>query len=149
MARLDFGTARRTVVTGMAFALAAGLPPPATAQNRPQNANPYGCACLHNNTNQNINYRYHWGDKQWKNVALKANHQQWLCWTYAQGTASSPPLQFQIDVDLSKANAWTTYSIERVQSRAQDCSAIGRKGHYDIGFRPNTNNAFIHITRRQ
>ena len=133
-------------LAGAAVLLAAGIAASPAAQA--QNANAFGCACLHNNTRQDINYRYHWGDNQWKNVALKANYQQWLCWTYAQGSRSSPPLTFQIDRDLSPQNAWTTYAIERVQSPRQSCDAFGPKGHYDIGYVPNTNNAFIQITRR-
>lgn len=150
MERQDLGGALRAVTAGTLLALGMAASPAALAQNNmPQNGNPFGCACLHNNTNRDISYRYHWGDNQWKNYTLKANYQQWLCWKYAPGSSSSPPLQFQIDVDLSNATAWTTYDIPRVQSRAQDCNAFGPKGHYDIGFRPNTNNSFVHITRRQ
>jgi hypothetical protein len=35
-----------------------------------------------------------------------------------------------------------------VQTAGAQCSAVGKGGHYDISYRPNTNNAFIQVMHR-
>ena len=50
---------------------------------------------------------------------------------------------------MTSGSAWTTYAITRVQSPAAHCNSVPKNGHYDISYRPNTNNGFIHVTRRQ
>src|SRR5207244_1687631 len=83
---------------------------PTTAQSQTT----HGCACVHNKTNATINYRYKWGDGQWQSVKLPNNNRQWICWKYADAK-KSPDLTFQLDVDMTKGSAWTTYAIDRVQ----------------------------------
>ncbi len=112
------------------------------------NDKPYGCACLHNQTPAQISYRYRWGTGNWQDKTLSSKYQQSLCWTYAQGSRTSPPLEFQLDVDMSSATAWTTYTIERAQSTTNKCADLAQRWHYDIGYRPGTNSAFIQVTRR-
>ncbi|MBM3645235.1 MAG: hypothetical protein FJX02_12945 [Alphaproteobacteria bacterium] len=114
-----------------------------------QNANTHGCACLHNRTGQQINYRYKWGEAEWQTRALQPGYRSWMCWRYADNSRSSPQLLFQLDVDMSSGTAWTTYNITRVQSPAAHCDSIPSNGHFDVSYRPGTNNAFIHVTRRQ
>ena len=41
-----------------------------------------------------------------------------------------------------------TYAITRVQTTAAHCNAVGQGSHYDISYRPHTNNSFIQVTRR-
>jgi hypothetical protein len=108
----------------------------------------HGCACIHNNTKANINFRYKWGDQPWKPGNLKPTYQYWICWKYADQAKSSPPLTFQLDVDMTKGNAWTTFNLPRMQATAAHCNATPQKAHYDINYRPNTNNQFIQVTHR-
>lgn len=108
----------------------------------------HGCACFHNKTKAMISYRYKWGDGQWQTVKLQPNYQNWICWKYDNQQKSSPNLSFELDVDMSKGSAWTTYAIARVQTAGAHCNAVAKGGHYDITYRPNTNNALIHVTRR-
>jgi len=108
----------------------------------------HGCACFHNKTSATISYRYKWGDGQWQTYKLQPNYQNWICWKYDSPQKSSPNLTFQLDVDMSKGSAWTTYAITRVQTTAAHCNAVGKGGHYDISYRPNTNNSFIQVTHQ-
>ena len=148
------GTAMRTVVAMLGVA-GASLVSTATAQSgnvAPQysapNDKPFGCACLHNQTNAQISYRYRWGTGNWQDKTLTSKYQQALCWRYAEGSRTSPPLEFQLDVDMSSATAWTTYTIERAQSVTNQCNDLAQRWHYDINYRPGTNSAYIHVTRR-
>ena len=127
----------------VAAAMAVGCVLPAAGQDTT-----HGCACFHNKTKATISYRYKWADGQWQNYKLEPNHQNWICWKYDSPQKSSPNLTFQLDVDMSKGSAWTTYAITRVQAKAAHCNAVDPGGHYDISYRPNTNNTFIQVTRR-
>ncbi len=109
---------------------------------------PFGCACLHNNTKGIVSFRYKWGDAQWKNDTLRAGYQETLCWRYAD-RATSPNLTFQIDVDLTKGAAWTTFNLPRVQAQSTKCESVAKQYHYDISYRPNTNGQFLQMTHRQ
>lgn len=106
----------------------------------------HGCACFHNKTNATVAYRYKWGDGAWQAYQLKPGFNNWLCWKYDNAQKNSPNLTYQLDVDTTKGSAWTTYTIKRVQTAGATCSAVGRGGHYNITYRPNTNNAFIQVT---
>lgn len=108
----------------------------------------HGCACLHNQTQAQISYRYKWGEGEWKTTSLRPGYQTALCWQYENAQRSSPNLVFQLDVDMSKGSAWTTYAIARVQTAGNSCASVGNGGHYNVSYRPNTNNGFIHITKR-
>jgi hypothetical protein len=108
----------------------------------------FGCACLHNKTEHRIKFRYKWGNKDWTDDFLRSGNQETLCWRYAEGSTSSPELTFQIDVDLTGGTAWTTYALPRVQSHHNSCEAVARNFHYDVGYRPNTNRQFLHMTHR-
>ncbi|CAN5905701.1 hypothetical protein BH11PSE3_BH11PSE3_33570 [soil metagenome] len=126
-----------------AVALWLGWAAPATAQETT-----HGCACFHNKTTALVSYRYKWGEAAWQAFQLKPNFSNWLCWKYDNAQKSSPNLTFQLDVDTSKGSAWTTYAIKRVQTAGASCNAVGRGGHYDITYRPNTNNTFIQVTNQ-
>ena len=89
-----------------------------------------------------------WGDGQWHNVKLQPGYQNWICWAYDNPQKSSPNLTFQIDVDATGGQAWTTYTLTRVQTAGAHCKNVGKGGHYDIGYRPNTNNTFLQVTKR-
>jgi hypothetical protein len=128
-------------IAAVAFA-SAGARPAAAQQTT------HGCACLHNMTPVPISYRYKWGEGEWKTTKLEAGYQNWICWKYENAQKSSPNLLFQLDVDMSKGSAWTTYAIARVQTVGASCSAVGQGGHYNVSYRPNTNNTFIQITKR-
>ncbi len=108
----------------------------------------HGCACVHNRTESTVNFRYKWGDGDWRNVTAKPNFKNWICWRYGDAQKKSPNLTFQLDVDMSASTAWTTYAIARVQTVRAHCDAVGKGGHYNIRYRPNTNNAFIQITKQ-
>ena len=128
-------------VGAFSFGIAAAVPAGAEA--------PFGCACLHNDTKVVVKFRYKWGDGQWTSDYLRAGYQETLCWRYTGGSASSPPLGFQIDVDLTNGAAWTTYNLPRGQSQTNKCDAVPRQFHYDISYRPNTNNQFVQMTHRK
>ena len=136
-----------SVVAGGGMLLGLGL----TLETRPAAAQapPYGCGCLHNNTQHTVKFRYKWGDGEWKNDYLRSGNQQTLCWRYEQGSTVSPTLAFQLDVDLTAGSAWTTFNLPRVQSRTNSCEAVSRQYHYDISYRPNTNRQFLQMTHRQ
>lgn len=108
----------------------------------------HGCACLHNQTPVQISYRYKWGEGEWQTRQLQTGYQTAICWPYKDAQKSSPNLLFQLDVDMSKGSAWTTYAIARVQTAGNACNAVAQNGQYNISYRPNTNNAFIHVTKR-
>ena len=107
----------------------------------------HGCACVHNKTQSTVKFRYKWGDGEWKTTISQPNWKNWVCWKYADQQKNSPALTFQLDVDMTTGNAWTTYEIARVQASRAHCDAVGRGGHYNISYRPNTNNTFIQITK--
>ena len=115
----------------------------ATAQEKT-----HGCACIHNGTTATINFRYKWGEGQWHTVNLQPHFADAICWKYDNAQKSSPNLGFQLDVDMTKGSAWTTYAIARVQTAGAQCNVVGKGGHYDISYRPNTGNAFIQVTHR-
>jgi hypothetical protein len=118
---------------------------PVQAQN---NFGPaYGCACLHNKTQNTVNFRYKWGERNWVNDYLQKGNQQTLCWNYGSDGPTSPPLTFQIDVDTGGGAAWTTYNLPRVQSTSNKCATVASNFHYDISVRPN-NPSFLQVTRR-
>ena len=108
----------------------------------------HGCACIHNKTNATINYRYKWGDQAWQSYKLQPAYKNWICWKYTDTAKSSPNLSFQLDVDMTSGNAWTTFSLPRMQATAASCDATPTAAHYDVSYRPNTNNQFIQVTHR-
>ena len=81
-------------------------------------------------------------------MQLKPGYKNWICWQYQNAQKSSPNLLFQLDVDMSQGSAWTTYTIARVQTVGASCDAVGSGGHYNVSYRPNTNNGFIQVTKR-
>lgn len=119
------------------------------AKPNPGSKNTHGCACLHNETGRPINFRYHWGKKDWNKVSMKPGWQYSICWKYADSSHSSPPLQFELDVDMSKGNAWKTYDIGRVQAPSDACSDVGSDAHYTVKHQPNTNNQYIAVYKRK
>ena len=124
------------MVLGLAFGL------PAQAES------PYGCACLHNKTDRPVNFRYKWGDGEWKPDYLRSGYQETLCWRFASGSNSTPKLSFQIDVDLSGGTAWTTFNLPLVQSQTNRCESVSTKFHYDINYKANTNKQYLTMTHR-
>jgi hypothetical protein len=133
--------------TILVCALAAGAASVTLSDARAE-GEPYGCACLHNKTQHVVKFRYKWGNGDWKSDHLRAGFQETLCWRYGSGPSTSPPLSFQIDVDLTNGAAWTTYNLPRVQSQTNRCESVGQKFHYDIDYRPNTNRQYLHMTHR-
>ncbi len=101
----------------------------------------HGCACLHNQTQAQISYRYKWGDGEWKTTSLRPGYQTALCWQYANAQRSSPDLVFELDVDMSKGSAWTKYAIARVQTAGNSCAQVGNGGHYNVSYRPTPTTA--------
>ena len=132
---------------GLGVVSATVNPVSAQPRNDPAGA-PYGCACLHNKTESTVKFRYKWGNTEWKDDYLRAGYQQTMCWRYAQGSTTSPPLAFQFDVDLTKGAAWTTYDLPRVQANGNKCEDVAQKFHYDVNYRPNTNKQFLTVTHR-
>lgn len=119
-----------------------------TASPSPGRANTHGCACVHNETGLAVNFRYRFGTGDWKKVRLKPNWNDAICWRYGSGKHTSPELKFEIDVDLTKGNAWTIYALKRIQSPGNTCNVVPAGGHYSIRFRPNTNKQFIQVFKR-
>ena len=115
------------------------------SQPSPANRNTHGCACLHNETSRPVNFRYHWGTRDWKQVNMRPGFQYVFCWRYADGSHSSPDLQFELDVDMTKGNAWTTYNIGRSQTPGETCNVVPTNAHYTVKYRPNSANQFIAV----
>lgn len=112
------------------------------AQNR------YGCACLHNRTDVQINYRYRWGNAEWRTVNLPSNYSQAICWNYGTGQHASPALTFQVDADMTNGTAWSTYALTRVQSPGNQCNQVPSAGHYNISYRAGSNRSLIAVFKR-
>ena len=127
-----------------AMAIGLALPVEEAMAQRPTHA----CACLINKTRAKVNFRYKWGDSDWREDYLQAGNQETLCWRFEGGSTLSPKLGFQIDVDLSDRTAWTTYNIPLVQTVGNRCNAVDTRHHYDINYRANTNNQFLDVTHR-
>jgi hypothetical protein len=126
----------------LAGAASLAVSAPAMAQNT---AAAYGCACLHNNTQSQIKYRYKWGEGEWKSVTMKpAGGAQWMCWRY-KDAPKSPDLTFELDVDLTSANKWKAFAIKRVQAKDTGCANIPANGHYHVGYLANSNKKEIRI----
>ena len=115
------------------------------SQPSPGNRNTHGCACLHNETSRPVNFRYHWSTRDWKQVNMRPGFQYVFCWRYADGSHSSPDLQFELDVDMTKGNAWTTYNIGRSQTLGETCNVVPTNAHYTVKYRPNSANQFIAV----
>lgn len=133
----------RWSVATVAIAMAFG----ASGQQAVAQQTTHGCACIYNKTESVVNFRYKWGEAEWRSISAKPNFKNWVCWKYADAQKSSPVLTFQLDVDLSAGNAWTTYNIARVQTTRAHCDVVGSGGNYNIRYRPNTNNMFIQVTK--
>lgn len=131
------------LVGALAAVGVAGLASPATAQETT-----HGCACVHNTTKVDADYRYRWGDGPWRDVKLRPGYRNWICWAYETEQKKSPALTFLIDVDPTAAQAWTAQVLERVQTTGAHCDKVGRGGHYDIVYRPDSNESFLQVTKR-
>lgn len=138
------------VVSRLALAIVAlcgplALASPAAAQTKL----PYGCACVNNETTLRIGFRYRFGNKPFSSSKIASRGSSWICHTYPRGSASSPDLQFMMDVDARNGKeAWTTYSLVRGQSRARSCSAVPRLAQYGVRYRAGTNNQIIELYKR-
>ena len=105
----------------------------------------FGCACLHNSkTEGTINYRFRWGDREWKSVSLGKGKSETMCWAY-KDAPKSPELEFQLDVDMTSGKKWETFSIPRGQSASVSCSAVPSQAHYHVGYVANSNKKKIQI----
>ena len=135
-------------VSAFAGALAIACLSAATSPAMAQEATTHGCACVTNTTKVDANYRYRWGDGQWREVKLAPGSRGWMCWAYEGEQKKSPPLAFLIDVDPTGAQAWTAQVLERVQTTGAHCDKVGRGGHYDIVYRPDSNESFLQVTKR-
>lgn len=127
------------LMAGWHFAVAA----PAAAQETT-----HGCACVTNTTKVDASYRYRWGDGPWRDVKLAPGRRGWMCWAYEGEQKKSPTLAFLIDVDPTGGQAWTAQVLERVQTTGAHCDKVGRGGHYDIVYRPDSNESFLQVTKR-
>ena len=137
-----FAGVARLVMPSLALAISLAAAAPAAANGR------YGCACLTNETGVKINFRYKFGDKPFSKAAMSPNARQWICYDYGNGPRTSPPLKFELDVDMSKGNAWTVYALERFQSAAKSCNAIPKGAQYGVRYRGGTNKQFIEVYKR-
>ena len=121
--------------------LSVALSAPSHAQNT------HGCSCLHNETNSSINFRYKFGDGNWKTVNLKPGWNDAICWKYS-ATHSSPELRLELDVDMTSGNAWKPFRLNRIQTPGNTCNVVPSNGHYTIQYRPGTNKQFIEIFKK-
>ena len=135
-------------LSALAIGVATLVAAPAAAKNFSAGGARYGCSCLSNETGVNIKFRYAFGSNPLKNATMGANRRQWICYDYGAGPRTSPPLKFQLDVDMGRGNAWTTYALTRIQSNARDCNAIGRVGQFGVRYRANTNRQFIEVYKK-
>lgn len=134
---------KSAVVAALAALWLLAVAAPASAQQTT-----HGCACIHNTTKVDADYRYRWGDGPWRDVRLQPGYRNWICWAYETEQKRSPTLTFLIDVDPTPAQAWTAQVLERVQTTGAHCDKVGRGGHYDIVYRPDSNESFLQVTKR-
>lgn len=94
----------------------------------------YGCACLHNSkVDGTINYRYKWGNNDWKVASLNKGTNQTMCWAY-KDAPKSPELTFQLDSDMTKGKSWETFTVKRGQSSDVNCNSVPGMAHYHVGY---------------
>ena len=109
----------------------------------------YGCACVHNRTNNQVNYSYRWGEADWRKIALNANYTMAHCWRYENGQHSSPNLQISLDIDLGPETTMKTYDLPRGQAVNNVCNAeISNNFWFDISYVQGSGEHFIHVTHR-
>jgi hypothetical protein len=144
MTRKNSTGARGAVgVAALMAALAGSAAMLQSGESQAQASAPYGCACLHNSkVATTINYRYRWGNGEWKKVSLPQGRNETMCWTY-KDAPKSPELLFQLDVDMTSNAKWETFSIKRAQAKAVACSATS--AHYHVGYVANSNKKKIQI----
>jgi hypothetical protein len=132
----------RTAILSLLGLCAVALSGEASAQST---SKPYGCACLHNSkVDGKINYRYKWGNKDWKVVSLNKGKSETMCWAY-KDAPKSPELQFQLDSDMSSGTNWETFSVPRGQSSDVKCSSVPDMAHYHVGYVKDSNKKKIMI----
>jgi hypothetical protein len=135
-------TVARTMILSLLGVSAMALAGEALAQST---SKPYGCACLHNTKVEGkINYRYKWGDKDWKVSSLQKGTSQTMCWAYKDGP-KSPELQFQLDSDMSSGKKWETFSVPRGQSSDVKCGSVPDMAHYHVGYVKDSNKKKIMV----
>jgi hypothetical protein len=71
-----------------------------------------------------------------------------LCWRYGNGQPRSPQLTVRIDVNMSGATSFVTYNLDRWQSTGNKCPDVPASAHYNIAFRPGSNDRYIYIVKR-
>jgi hypothetical protein len=84
----------------------------------------YGLTCIYNVTNDPINYSFHWGNGEWKNVWLQPRSGQFHSWAYNDINENrSPDLEVEFDYDLStKGDKRKRYRLRVWGSEHNDCA---------------------------
>jgi hypothetical protein len=85
-------------------------------------ADRFAILCLNNNTNRIINYKYKWGDGNWKTSRVRPAGRYLHSWKYKrQNQRKSPHFRIRFDSDLSSAKYWQKYNLKRNASPEQSC----------------------------
>jgi hypothetical protein len=84
-------------------------------------ATPHGLVCLRNRTNWDINYRYRWGEAEWKSQTVSAGHSRFHWWNYAPGSHSSPNFEIRFDADFTNGTDYRQYDLKRYRAADTDC----------------------------
>jgi hypothetical protein len=90
-------------------------------------ADRFAVLCLNNNTNRIINYKYKWGDGNWKTSRVRPAGRYWHSWKYKRpNQRKSPPFNISFDSDMSNGKYFQTYKLGKFASPEQSCR-VGKK----------------------
>jgi hypothetical protein len=96
----------------------------------------YGLVTIENPTPYTLNYSFRWGeDNKWQQATLPPGQQMTHSWRYDYANHNvSPTFYVKFDMDLSPAEVWQTYTLDRYASADQDPS---HAKHYKFVLRGN------------
>jgi hypothetical protein len=98
----------------------SGVLIPGSARDLEQ-VTPYGLVCLVNRTDWDINYRFRWGDGEWRSRTVSADRSRYHWWDYAPGSHSSPNFEIRFDADFTNGTNYRQYDLERYRAANKDC----------------------------
>jgi hypothetical protein len=105
------------------FLAALGLTACVLASGAAEAATRYGVVCVHNRTNQTINFQVKWADVgRWDSYALSPGGNRWFSHRYDEaGENRSPRLLVRFDSDLRYSRYNLEYKLNRRAAQGQSC----------------------------
>jgi hypothetical protein len=86
----------------------------------------FGIICLSNQTQNKVNYRYQWGNAEWKSESIEPGVLRSHYWKYPfVNENSSPNFNIRFDANLTTGNVTTKqYVVKRTASSHVDCKKL-------------------------